>query len=42
METIVGTVVAVVAIAGMIGILWNFRRQRDIESGPGKVPEDYD
>jgi hypothetical protein len=34
-------VVAVVALAGLFLILRNYRRQRDFEEGPGKVPEDY-
>jgi hypothetical protein len=42
MTTVLGAIVACVAIGAMIGILTRFRRQRDIESGPGIVPEDYD
>ena len=42
MTTVLGAIVAVIAIGAMIGILTRFRRQRDIESGPGIVPEDYD
>jgi hypothetical protein len=42
MTAIVGVIVAIVAVSAMIGLLTRFRRQRDIESGPGIVPEDYD
>jgi hypothetical protein len=40
--TVIGVILAVLGLSALFFLLRNYRRQRDIERGPGIVPEDYD
>jgi hypothetical protein len=42
MAIAIGVVLAVLGMSGLFLLLRNYRNQRDIEAGPGIVPEDYD
>ena len=42
MAILIGVVLAVLGMSGLFLILRTYRRQRDIEPGPGIVPEDYE